>query len=109
MGATDNSSSNYLNLDNFVNLGSEVGPYIPLVYPQMVEYFSRIFNKLYVRGKARVAEDLNISPNLIPDFHIPPNIAKPGGILSLPRSRRQPAMAANIERTASNRPGTVMV
>ena len=88
MGAMDNSQANYLSLDNLVNLGSEVGPYLPLVYPQMVEYFSRIFNKLYVRGKARIATDLNISPNLIPDIFIPPNIAKPGGAFALPRTRR---------------------
>lgn len=85
MGAGNNDSSNYLNVDNFVSLGSEVGPYLPVIYPQMIEYFSKIFNRLYVRGKARVAKDFGINPSWIPDIRIPPNLAMPGQPLALPR------------------------
>ena len=51
MGAAGNTSADYLSIDNLVSLGSEVGPYLPVIYPQMAEYFAKIFNKLYVRGK----------------------------------------------------------
>lgn len=61
-----------------LTFGSEVGPYLPAIYPQMVEYFSKIFNKLYARGKKRLASDLKIDERWIPDFKVPPNIAMPG-------------------------------
>ena len=57
-----------VSIDSFMTLSSEVGPYLPAIYPEMLEYFSGIFNKLYVRGKSRIAKDLNIDPRLIPDF-----------------------------------------
>ena len=85
MGAGSNDQSSYLNVDNFVSLGSEVGPYLSVVYPQMLEYFSNIFNRLYGRGKDRVARDFGINPNMIPDIKIPPNLAMPGQPLGLPR------------------------
>lgn len=54
----------------------------------MVEYSSNIFNKLYARGKKRLANDLQIDERWIPDFLVPPNIAMPGQPLAIP-SRQQ--------------------
>ena len=51
---------------------------MPAIYPQMVEYFSSIFNKLYARGKLRLAKDLKIDERWIPDLKVPSNIAMPG-------------------------------
>lgn len=51
---------------------------MPVIYPQMIEYFSNIFNKLYERGKQRIAIDFNIDPKWIPDVKLPPNLAMPG-------------------------------
>ena len=51
MGAGDNTLSNYLNFNILVSLGTEVGPYLPVIYPEMMQYFSTIFNKLYERGR----------------------------------------------------------
>lgn len=51
MGAGDNTLSNYLNFNILVSLGTEVGPYLPVIYPEMLQYFSTIFNKLYERGR----------------------------------------------------------
>jgi len=66
------------NQNTALQFGSEVAPYLPAIYPEMVEYFSKIFNKLYGRGKKRLAADLNIDERWIPDFRVPPNIAMPG-------------------------------
>ena len=51
MGAGDNTLSNYLNFNILVSLGTEVGPYLPVIYPEMMQYFSTIFNKLNERGR----------------------------------------------------------
>ena len=73
MGAGDNTLSNYLNFNLLISLGTEVGPYLPVIYPEMMQYFSTIFNKLYERGRQRLAEDLGVSINLIPNISIPIN------------------------------------
>jgi hypothetical protein len=36
MGAGDNTLSNYLNFNLLVSLGTEVGPYLPVIYPEML-------------------------------------------------------------------------
>ena len=51
MGAGDNTLSNYLNFNLLISLGTEVGPYLPVIYPEMMQYFSTIYNKLYERGR----------------------------------------------------------
>ena len=51
MGAGDNTLSNYLNLNLLISLGTEVGPYLPVIYPEMISYFSIVYNKLYERGR----------------------------------------------------------
>lgn len=51
MGASDNSTASYLNTGTIVNVGTEVGPYVPVIYPQMMDYFAKILNKLYSRGR----------------------------------------------------------
>lgn len=78
LGAGENTAANYLNADNIVTLGAEVGPYLPVIYPQMIEYFSNIFNKLYERGRLRLAADMGVDPSRIPDIKLPPSL--PGGL-----------------------------
>lgn len=51
MGAGDNTLSNYLNGNLLISLGTEVGPYLPVIYPCMLHYFATIYNKLYIRGR----------------------------------------------------------
>jgi hypothetical protein len=71
LGAGKNTAANYLNPDNIVILGTEVGPYMPLVYKQMLNYFAKIFDKLYERGRSRLASDFGIGVNLIPLIKLP--------------------------------------
>ena len=72
LGAENND---YFNPSNIVSLGTEVGPYVPVIYPQMADYFAKIFNKLYARGRERFIEDLGIAGNLVPNIRLPTKLS----------------------------------
>jgi len=65
------------NRTTVVDVSTEIGPYITVIYPQMIEYFSNIFNKLYDRGRHRMAKDFGISVDLIPDIKLPTRLILP--------------------------------
>ena len=66
-----------LNRSMLVDVSTEIGPYVTVIYPQMIEYFSNIFNKLYDRGRHRMAKDFGINVDLIPDIKLPNRLILP--------------------------------
>lgn len=72
----NNRALNPLGLEpNYLfTISTEVGPYVPAIYPRMREFSFKIINKLNERAYDRILNDFGLTPDQAPAWTKPPKL-----------------------------------